>query len=560
MISDTKETLVCALGGLGEVGKNMYVVTHEDEIFIIDCGVMFPEDNLMGIDYVLADYTHLKPLQDKIKGLIITHGHEDHIGGIPFLLQNIEIPVIYAPFIAEKLIKNKLSEKNIACPKVIAINEDLNIKTKHFSIEFFRTTHSIPDSYGMAITTVNGTIVETGDFKFDLTPIGPVANFGKIAEIGNKGVTLLMSDSTNALLPGFSNSESVVDEALAEIFSENPKSRIILATFASNIYRLTHIVETCKENNRKIAVFGRSMNTSIDIALECGFITDKEIFISSDEANKLDPSQICLLCTGSQGEPLAALSRIANGSDKSITLMPDDVVIFSSSPIPGNAMSINRVINKLYLKGAKVYTNATDVNVHTSGHARQDELKLLFRLVKPKYFMPMHGEYRMLAGHVELAKQCDVPEENTFINKNGDIIAIKHNEVYRKGAIPINDIYVDGNRIGDVGLTIIKDRKIMSTDGVLLVILNLDVENKKMLIEPNVTTRGFVIVNDNQELIKQIQDKVNTITLAELEKDNFSLTDLKNRIILEINAYVIELTGRRPIIIPMILNIKQKKI
>ncbi len=556
MISNTKETLVCALGGLGEVGKNMYVVTHEDEIFIIDCGVMFPEDNLMGIDYVLADYSHLKNLQDKIKGLIITHGHEDHIGGIPFLLNNINIPVIYAPFIAEKLIKNKLSERNISCPKVICINEDLHIKTKHFNIEFFRTTHSIPDSFGMAITTVNGTIVETGDFKFDLTPIGPVANFGKIATIGNNGVTLLLSDSTNALLPGFSNSESVVDEALAEIFSENTKSRIILATFASNIYRLTHIIETCKENNRKIAVFGRSMNTSIDIALECGFIKDKDIFVTSDEANKLEPSKICLLCTGSQGEPLAALSRIANGSDKNITLMPDDVVIFSSSPIPGNAMSINRVINKLYLKGAKVYTNATDVNVHTSGHARQDELKLLFRLTKPKYFMPMHGEYRMLAGHTELAKECGIPEENTFICKNGDIIAIKDNVVYKKRSIPINDIYVDGNRIGDVGLTIIKDRKIMSTDGVLIVILNLDLEKRKMLIEPNVTTRGFVIVNDNQELIKQIEDKVNIITLNELEKDNFSLTDLKNRIILEINAYVIELTGRRPIIIPMILSIK----
>lgn len=556
MISNTKETLVCALGGLGEVGKNMYVVTHEDEIFIIDCGVMFPEDDLMGIDYVLADYSHLKPLQDKIKGLIITHGHEDHIGGIPFLLQNINIPVIYAPFIVEKLIKNKLSERNIACPKVISLNEDLHIKTKHFSIEFFRTTHSIPDSYGMAITTKNGTIVETGDFKFDLTPIGPVANFGKIAEIGNKGVTLLMSDSTNALLPGFSNSESVVDEALAEIFSENTKSRIILATFASNIYRLTHIIETCKENDRKIAVFGRSMNTSIDIALECGFIKDKDIFVTSDEANKMEPSKICLLCTGSQGEPLAALSRIANGSDKSITLMPDDVVIFSSSPIPGNAMSINRVINKLYLKGAKVYTNATDVNVHTSGHARQDELKLLLRLTKPKYFMPMHGEYRMLAGQQALAEQCDIPEENTFICKNGDIIAIKDNKVYRKGSIPINDIFVDGNRIGDVGLTIIKDRKIMSTDGVLIVILNLDIEKRKMLIEPNVTTRGFVVVNDNQKLIKQIQDKVNIITLNELEKENFNLTDLKNRIILEINSYVIELTGRRPIIIPMILNIK----
>ena len=557
MNSKNAETLVCALGGLGEVGKNMYVVMHEDELFIIDCGVMFPEEDLMGIDYVLADYNILKTMQDKIKGLIITHGHEDHIGGIPFLLQNIEIPVIYTPNIAGKLIKNKLSERNIKCPKMVTVNEELIIKTKHFNIEFFTTTHSIPDSFGMAIKTVNGTIVETGDFKFDLTPIGPVANMGKIAAIGNEGVTLLLSDSTNALLPGFSNSESVVDEALGEIFAENTESRIILATFASNIYRLTHIVETCKHYNRKVAVFGRSMNTNIEIALECGYIKDKDIFISSEEANRLDPKKVCLLCTGSQGEPLAALSRIANGSDKSITLMPNDTIIFSSSPIPGNALSINRVINKLYLKGAKVYTNASEANVHTSGHARQDELKLLFRLVKPKYFMPMHGEYRMLAGHVELAKQCGVKEENTFINKNGDILAIKDNEVYRKGSIPINDIYVDGSRIGDVGVTIIKDRKIMSTDGVLIVILNVDLENKKLLLEPNITTRGFVVVNDNQELIKKIQDKTNIIALNELEKDNFSLTDLKNRIILEINSYVIELTGRRPIIIPMILDLKK---
>ena len=557
MNSKNAETLVCALGGLGEVGKNMYVVMHEDELFIIDCGVMFPEEDLMGIDYVLADYNILKTMQDKIKGLIITHGHEDHIGGIPFLLQNIEIPVIYTPNIAGKLIKNKLSERNIKCPKMVTVNEELIIKTKHFNIEFFTTTHSIPDSFGMAIKTVNGTIVETGDFKFDLTPIGPVANMGKIAAIGNEGVTLLLSDSTNALLPGFSNSESVVDEALGEIFAENTESRIILATFASNIYRLTHIVETCKKYDRKVAVFGRSMNANIEIALECGYIKDKDIFISSEEANRLDPKKVCLLCTGSQGEPLAALSRIANGSDKSITLMPNDTIIFSSSPIPGNALSINRVINKLYLKGAKVYTNASEANVHTSGHARQDELKLLFRLVKPKYFMPMHGEYRMLAGHVELAKQCGVKEENTFINKNGDILAIKDNEVYRKGSIPINDIYVDGSRIGDVGVTIIKDRKIMSTDGVLIVILNVDLENKKLLLEPNITTRGFVVVNDNQELIKKIQDKTNIIALNELEKDNFSLTDLKNRIILEINSYVIELTGRRPIIIPMILDLKK---
>ena len=470
MNSNNGETLLCALGGLGEVGKNMYVVSHEDELFIIDCGVMFPEDNLMGIDYVLADFTHLKKIQDRIKGLIITHGHEDHIGGIPFLLQMIEIPVIYAPNIAQKLILNKLKERGIETPNMITVNEELNIKTKHFNIEFFTTTHSIPDSFGMAIKTVNGTIVETGDFKFDLTPIGPVANFSKIARIGEEGVTLLLSDSTNALLPGFSASESVVDEALGEIFSENKNNRIILATFASNIYRLTHIVETCKQNDRKIVVFGRSMNTNIEMALECGYIKHKDIFISSEEANKMNPAKVCLLCTGSQGEPLAALSRIANGTDKNITLTKDDVVIFSSSPIPGNALSINRTINKLYLKGAKVYTNASDTNVHTSGHARQDELKLLIRLIKPEYFMPMHGEYRMLNAHAELAIQCGVPRENTFVHKNGDILAIKDGKVKKKSSLLINDIYVDGNRIGDVGMSIIKDRKIMSTDGILVAI------------------------------------------------------------------------------------------
>ena len=554
MISKDNETLICALGGLGEVGKNMYVVTDEDEIFIIDCGVKFPEENLLGIDYVLADYTHLKGHEDKIKGLIITHGHEDHIGGIPFLLQNINIPVIYAPNIAERLIRNKLEERNVKAPKFIPVNEDLHIKTKRFNIEFFTTTHSIPDSFGMAITTKNGTIVETGDFKIDLTPIGPVANLGKMAAIGNKGVTLLLSDSTNALVPGFSNSESIVDEALGEIFAENRHARIILATFASNIYRLTHIVQTCRENNRKIVTFGRSMVTNIEIAKQCGYIKDDGIFITSEEANRMKPENVCLLCTGSQGEPLAALSRIANGVDRNITLMKEDVVIFSSSPIPGNALSINRIINKLYLKGAKVYTNTSEYDVHTSGHAKQEELKLLIRLIRPKYFMPMHGEYRMLKSHASLGVLCDIPEENTFVLQNGDILAIKDGKVYRKNRVYINDIYVDGSRVGDVGASIIKDRKIMSTDGVLIVILNLDLEHRKMLLEPNITTRGFVVVNNSQELLKEIADKVSILTLNELEKDNFNLTDLKNRIILEINSYVIELTGRRPIIIPMIMK------
>lgn len=549
------ETLVFALGGLDGIGKNMYVVMHDNEIIIIDAGVMFPENDLLGIDYVLADYSFLKQNEEKIKGLFITHGHEDHIGGIPFVLQHVNIPVIYAPKVACKLIRNKLEERNIKFNNLIEINEQANIKFKNMSAEFFATTHSIPDSFGISITTPNGVIVTTGDFKFDFTPVGPIANLQKMARIGDNDVTLLLSDSTNALVPGFSNSESIVDETLGEMFSRS-NGRIIIATFASNIYRLAHIIETCRKNNRKVVVFGRSMNTSIEIALECGYINGKDIFISAEVAKKMEPKEICLLCTGSQGEPLAALSRISNGTDKNITLIPGDTVIFSSSPIPGNALSINRVINKLYLKGAKVYTNTNEEDIHTSGHGKQEELKLLLRLMKPKHFMPVHGEYRMLKAHADLAVNCGVNKSNTFILKNGEILSIKDKVVKRDGAILINDIYVDGKRIGDVGASVIKDRKIMSTDGVLAVILNIDPYKKRLVLDPNVTTRGFVIVNDNIDLIKNIQDRIKSITLSELEKDNFNYIDLKNRIILEINSHVIDITGRRPIILPMIFEIK----
>lgn len=556
MKTQVKETFVFALGGLGEVGKNMYAVMHEEEIVIIDAGVMFPEDDLLGIDYVLADYTFLKQNENKIKGLFITHGHEDHIGGIPYVLNHLNIPVIYAPKVASELIKNKLEDRGVAFKNIIIIEEDMKPKFKHFEIEFFRTTHSIPDSYGISIMTPNGRVVTTGDFKFDLTPIGPMANLGKMARIGEDGVTLLLSDSTNALVPGFSTSESDVDEALSDIIRVC-KGRIILATFASNIYRVIHIIETCRKNNRKVAAFGRSMINSIEIAKSCGLIKDKSIFITSDEANKSKPENVCLLCTGSQGEPLAALSRIANGVDSNITLMPDDTVIFSSSPIPGNAMSINRVINKLYLKGAKVFTTSSESDIHTSGHAKQDELKLLIRLMKPKYFMPVHGEYRMLKAHADLAKECGMDDSNTFVLKNGDMLALSHGSVkISDKSIPINDIYVDGKRIGDIGSSVIRDRKTMSTDGVLVVILNIDTEKRKLLLDPNVTTRGFVVVNENQDLINSIQRRVKTIVLSEFKKNNLNVTDLKNRIILELKSYIIDSTGRRPIIIPMILDCK----
>lgn len=550
------ETLFFALGGLGEVGKNMYVIEHDDEIIVIDAGVMFPKDELLGIDYVLADYTYLMNNKSKIKALFITHGHEDHIGGIPFLLNDVDIPIIYASNVAAALIKHKLEDRNIKYNNIKLINEDVIANFKHFKVEFFRTTHSIPDSYGLAIHTPNGVIVTTGDFKFDLTPIGPMANLQKMAALGEKGVRLLLSDSTNALVPGFSLSESAVDEALGDLFARST-GRIILATFASNIYRVAHIIQTCKDNNRKIAVFGRSMVNSIEIAKSCGFITDDNIFVTSDEANRMNPSEVCILCTGSQGEPLAALSRIANGIDNNVKLLPDDTIIFSSSPIPGNALSINRVINKLYLKGAKVYTNSSEADIHTSGHGKQDELKLVIRLIKPEYFVPIHGEYRMLKKHAEIGALCSVDKKNTFVLKNGDRIALTKDKVYLKDSIPINDIYVDGKRIGNIGASIIKDRKIMSTDGVLIIILNIDSELRQLSLDPNVTTRGFVVVNENQNLINDIQKKVKQIALNELNKDSFNYVDLKNRIILEINSFIIELTGRRPIIMPMILETKK---
>ena len=554
-MKEEKITKVFALGGLGEVGKNMYCVCHEDEIIIVDSGVMFPEEDLLGIDYVIPDYTFLKENESKIKALLITHGHEDHIGGIPFLLQTVNIPRIYAPAQAKALIDKKLEEKNIKYKNMIVYNENTKIKTKFFNIEFFRTTHSIPDSHGIAIHSPNGTIVMTGDFKIDLTPIGPMSDLHKMARIGEQGVKLLMSDSTNATVKGTSVSESIVDDNLSEIFSNEKDKRIILATFASNIYRLKHIIEICRKNNRKVALFGRSMDTSIDIAVKCGYIKDKKIIITPEEANRLKPSQICLLCTGSQGEPLAALSRIANGSHKQIKLMPNDIVIFSSSPIPGNAASVANTINKLYLKGVKVYTNGTS-EIHSSGHANQDELKLMIRLFKPTYFAPYHGEYRMLKEHCDLATLCDIPKENTFILENGDVLNLTKDKITKEGKVQAGDIYVDGSRIGDVGNMVIKDRKLMSTNGILVIIANIDITHKKLLTRPMVTTRGYILVNENEILIKQIEKNAERIIENKLKSKIVNYNDIKNELITGLMPFLSDKTGRVPIILPIIMDIK----
>lgn len=551
-------TKIIPLGGLGEVGKNMYVVMHNSEIIIVDSGVMFPDDELLGIDYVIPDYTFLKENENKIKALVITHGHEDHIGSIPFLLQTVDIPKIYVPSNAKELIDKKLEERNIIYKNLFVYDENTVIKTKYFNIEFFRTTHSIPDSHGVVIHTPDGTIVMTGDFKFDMTPIGPMSNLHKMAKIGEKGVSVLMSDSTNALVPGVSLSESVVDENLGEIFSSCKDSRIILATFASNVYRIKHIMETCKKNKRKVALFGRSMENMVDVALKCGYFKDKDIVITAEEANHMKPNEVCLLCTGSQGEPLAALSRIASGTHRQITLMPDDVVIFSSSPIPGNGASVSKTINKLYKKGVKVFTNAMS-EIHSSGHANQEELKLMIRLFKPRYFVPYHGEFRMLKTHADLGVMCGVNKNNTFVLENGDVLNLRKGVVTPGGKVQAGEVYVDGSRIGEVGSAVIKDRILMSNNGILVIIANIDTENKVLLGTPAVTTRGYILVNENEDLIRDIQSISQGIINKCLKSKYFNYNDMKSEIINGLIPFLSDKTGRVPIILPIVMDVKTKK-
>ena len=551
-------TKIIPLGGLGEVGKNMYVVMHNSEIIIVDSGVMFPDDELLGIDYVIPDYTFLKENENKIKALVITHGHEDHIGSIPFLLQTVDIPKIYAPSNAKELIDKKLEERNIIYKNLFVYDENTVIKTKYFNIEFFRTTHSIPDSHGVVIHTPDGTIVMTGDFKFDMTPIGPMSNLHKMAKIGEKGVSVLMSDSTNALVPGVSLSESVVDENLGEIFSSCKDSRIILATFASNVYRIKHIMETCKKNKRKVALFGRSMENMVDVALKCGYFKDRDIVITAEEANHMKPNEVCLLCTGSQGEPLAALSRIASGTHRQITLMPDDVVIFSSSPIPGNGASVSKTINKLYKKGVKVFTNAMS-EIHSSGHANQEELKLMIRLFKPRYFVPYHGEFRMLKTHADLGVMCGVNKNNTFVLENGDVLNLRKCVVTPGGKVQAGEVYVDGSRIGEVGSAVIKDRILMSNNGILVIIANIDTENKVLLGTPAVTTRGYILVNENEDLIRDIQSISQGIINKCLKSKYFNYNDMKSEIINGLIPFLSDKTGRVPIILPIVMDVKTKK-
>ena len=549
------ETGVFAIGGLGEIGKNTYGVQFQDEIIIIDAGIKFPEDDLLGIDYVIPDYSYIVQNLHKVKALVITHGHEDHIGGVPYLLRQANIP-IYAGPLALALITNKLDEHGLLREAELhEINEDTVIRFRKTAISFFRTTHSIPDALGVVVKTPSGNIVATGDFKFDLSPVANPADYQIMSFLGETGVDLLMSDSTNAEVPTFSISEKTVASQVQEEFRKT-EGRIIVATFASNIHRVQQIVEAAVKFNRKILVYGRSMVNNIDVARKMGYIKCPDrFFIKNDEARHLPDNEILILCTGSQGEALAALNRIANGTHRQIKIKPGDTVLFSSNPIPGNQSSVSRLINKLYRSGARVLENSMISNLHTSGHASQEEQKLMMLLTKPKYFFPIHGEHKMLCIHKKLYEEVGGQADHAFVLSNGDCLCLKDHEVFQTRGVHADDIYVDGNDLTGLSTAVLHDRQILSEDGMVAVLISMDSHAGILLHKPVIMSRGFVYMKDSKPMIYGAEMAVDR-KLRALLQEKTTFGEIKNTIRETLTTYFYTKTKRRPMIIPVIMNKK----
>ena len=554
----SRQFSIYALGGLGEVGKNMYCVECDSSIIIIDCGVKFPGIELPGVDYVIPDFTHLKNNRNKVKALFITHGHEDHIGGIPFLVQSVNIPVIYAPKLAAALIKNRLEEFKIATKTVIKeYDDDTVVNLPDYKVSFFRVTHSIPDSFGVVVDTSEGRIVSTGDFKVDLTPVGPDINIHKMARLGEEGVDLLLSDSTNAEIEGYTPSEKNVLDSIEEIFI-NAHGRIIVSTFSSNVSRIQQICEVAVKHKRKIVIVGRSMEKVVQISRDFGYIKVPETSIIPAQDIKLYKNdELVILCTGSQGEPTAAMSRIANGEHKDISIRPGDTVVFSSSAIPGNEIMISSLINLLTRQGASIVTNSILSDIHSSGHPSKQELRIVLKLLKPKFFMPMHGEYRMLRLHAELSEQMGVVGKgNSFVLDNGDTLLLKNHKITRGYQVEHGVIYIDGFNIDGLADSVLDDRKVLTEEGMIAIILSLDTNNGSFLVEPTIYTKGII----SKHTHKVLEDCKTLITNAVSDKltRKANYAELKQIVKDVAGQYFYKVTKRHPMIIPVIMSYKEE--
>ncbi|WP_438824421.1 ribonuclease J, partial [Bacillus sp. JJ63] len=557
ILSTAENTLsIFALGGINEIGKNMYVIQYANDIVIIDCGSKFPDESLLGIDLIIPDITYLKENQDKIRALVVTHGHEDHIGGIPYILKQLNVP-IYATRLTLGLIEVKLKEHKLQnVTDLFVIDSESLIELGQISLTFFKTNHSIPDCLGIAFHTPEGTVVHTGDFKFDLTPVNnQYPDIHKMAKIGSNGVLALLSESTNAERSGFTPSERIVGEHIEEAFLK-ARRKVILSTFASNVNRVQQVVDAARKTNRKLALLGRSMVNVVSVALERGYLNIPEgMLIEAHEINQMDPEKVTILCTGSQGEPMAALARLASGNYRQVDILPEDTVIIAATPIPGNERNVSRIVDNLFLLGANViYGTGSSTGMHVSGHAYKEELKLMLTLMKPKYFIPIHGEFRMLHHHRLLAESVGVKKDNIFVMNNGDVVDIKNQVAYQSRRIPAGDVYVDGLGIGDVGNIILRDRKQLAEDGMLVIVITLSKTDGKMISGPDTISRGFVYVRDSEDFLKKINQLVVTI-VNNPQKANISQWNvLKKNIKETLGQFVYEHTKRKPMILPIIIE------